>query len=55
MENSMSSVSRWNGHGPVSSSTARLKRNPVPETAQLVPRRERAWFKYRLSRRNHRA
>ena len=45
MENSMSSVSRWKGQGPVSSSTARLKRKPVPETAQLVPSRLRAWLR----------
>ena len=33
----MSSVSRWNTQPLVLSMTLRLKRNPVPEMAQLVP------------------
>ncbi len=53
IENSMSSVSRWNFQPPYFCTTLLLSRNPVPEIAQLVPSIMRALFKYLASRKNH--
>ena len=53
MENSMSSVSRWNFHPPYRRTISLEIKKPVPEMAQLVPSIMRALFRYFASRRNH--
>jgi uncharacterized membrane protein YvbJ len=53
IENSISSVRRWNGQPPFSRITSPDTRKPVPEIAQLVPRSILGKFKKRASRRNH--
>ena len=52
--NSVSSLREWKGQPPQRSMISRLKRNPVPETTALSPRRVRGALRKAASRRNHR-